>query len=140
MRAKLYLLLFPFVVAGCGGGYDSSSPGGGSSCRSTVEVIISDAGVDPASIEVTGGTCVAFVNQDDVAHQPMSNDHPTHTLCPQLNGDVIAPGGRRVNPMRRAGTCGYHDHLTEDTEPKWRGTVIVTSDDTGGGGIDPYGY
>ena len=56
----------------------SSDPGGRT-------ITITSAGVSPKSVTVRQGDRVLFVNDDTVAHEMSSDDHPTHELWPAMN-------------------------------------------------------
>lgn len=83
---------------------------------------ITSAGFSPASITVSVGTTVRFVNKDFQLHWPASGVHPTHQVCAGL--DALRP----VNPEESysfkfsvAKTCPIHDHLN----PVTKGSIVV---------------
>ena len=116
------------ALAACGGGGSPAGPsggggGGGGTPVETTTVTITSAGVSPASIIVNAGAKVMFVNNDSKTHEPSSNPHPSHTLCPELNIGSLASGQSRESaPMVGGRTCGYHDHL-DNTNAAMQGTV-----------------
>jgi plastocyanin len=118
------------VMVACGGG--STSPSGSGSPTPTptpapgLTITITSAGVNPKTLTVARGSQVTFVNNDSQNHDELSNPHPEHTDCPELESvGFIAPGAsRQTLNLNTAKTCGYHDHeLFNDT--RWQGTIII---------------
>src|SRR5215216_2578970 len=104
------------TLAACGGSGSPAGPsgggGGGGTTVETTKVKITSAGFSPAIIIVNAGAKVMFVNNDSKTHEPSSNPHPSHTLCPELNIGSLASGQSRESaPMVGGRTCGYQDHL-----------------------------
>ena len=104
-------------------------------------IVYSDQGFSPASITVTVGTIVTFVNQSSDDMWVASAMHPTHTVysgtslsqhCPdtdnstfdECKGDVS--GSSFSFTFTKEGTWKYHDHLN----PTRFGTIIVTAEPT----------
>lgn len=123
------------MVLGCGdyGGDGGDGPGpaptpppGG-----TTTFTITEGGVQPKTMTVTAGTRVTFTNDDSEPHQIASTPHNEHTDCPELNGPVLEPGESFDATMTTVRECGFHDHLTEDTDPTMRGTITVTASTDG---------
>ena len=58
---------------------------------------------------------VRFVNNDTVNRQINSNPFPAHDDCPPINEvGVLTPGQSKMTAvLSLAGTCGFHEHLTE---------------------------
>ena len=123
------------LLSACGS--SSTSPGGGS-----VAVIVRDGGtggVSGATVTMTGnglsattvtvavGQTVTFINNDNKAHEIVSNPHPQHGSCPGIEAGlgVIAAGQTKVtHNFANAGTCGYHDHQ-DDTNTRFQGAIVV---------------
>lgn len=76
-------------------------------------VTISSVGVSPQTIQIRAGERVLFVNNDSVAHEMSSDQHPAHTECPVINqAGFISPGqSKETGNFVTAQTCTYHDHL-----------------------------
>jgi len=96
------------------------APGGGTT------ITITPAGVSPATITVALGSQVTFVNNDIQNHDMLSDPHPEHTDCPELNSvGFMTPGqSRQSGNLNTARTCGYHDHELFG-DPKWQGKIII---------------
>jgi len=121
-----------FGVGACGGG--SSSPSTPSTpaptatpppgAAATITIV---AGVaSPKQVEINVGQRVAFVNNDTVSHEMLSDPHPQHTDCPPIDEvGGLAPGTARLTgAFTIARTCGYHDHGMP-TNASLQGTIII---------------
>lgn len=103
------------------------SPSPGATKGATVTIAMVSTGFSPASITITKGTTVVFVNEDTRAHWPASGVHPTHQLCPGFDAlRGIAPGERysytfNFTPPK---TCPFHDHLNP-INPSLKGTITI---------------
>ena len=85
-------------------------------------VTYSDAGFNPATLEVSAGSKVRFVNNSNTNMWVASAMHPTHKELPgfdELKGD--AKGFVYEYTFTTAGQWRYHDHL----KPEFRGSVTV---------------
>jgi len=111
---------------GYGGGPTGPSPGGGSPGPVGATITIgADRAVSPATVTISTGQSVTFVNNDSRAHEMTSDPHPAHTDCPAVNGAAIPAGqSRTTNAFTTARTCGFHDHL-DDTNASLRGSIVV---------------
>ncbi len=102
--------------------------------ESRVEILSS--GFSPASVRISVGSSITFVNRDSRPHWPASNIHPTHELYPgsgisKCNSPAqagifdacrgLAPGEEYTFQFNHAGNWRYHDHL----RPSMAGTIIV---------------
>lgn len=111
-------VLFVSLASACGGGGSSTPappttpsppPSGGGPSAATIR--ITSSGVDPREVTIAVGGRVTFINNDTRAHEPSSDPHPTHTVCPEINVGRLNPGQmRETNPVNRAVRCGFHDH------------------------------
>jgi plastocyanin len=144
--AALAVLATAIIGAACGGGgggggYSSApttSTGGTTTNGANAAAIvrISGAGASPRDVRVEVGQQVMFVNDDSRSHEMLSDPHPLHTGCPEINdvGD-LAPGQSRMTAIFRASrNCGFHDNR-QDTNAALRGTIVV-----GQGGDPGTGY
>lgn len=95
-----------------------------------IEVIITDAGFAPATLEVKKGKVVTFKNLSSVDVWPASGPHPKHTGYPQKGGcfdsAFDACRGLKRNESWSfqfdiVGAWNYHDHLN----PGNKGVVKV---------------
>lgn len=88
-------------------------------------VRIGPAGLEPIELHPSLGRCVAFVNQDTVAHDIRSDAHSAHSNCPALNVGLVPSGTSRVSlAMNTWGICGYHDELAPDDE-RFKGHFVI---------------
>jgi hypothetical protein len=89
----------------------------------TKGMVITAEGFNPSSLTFKTGTKLIIQNSDNVNHQPMSDPHPAHTDCPELNSDKpLAMGEFFEVVLTEAKTCGIHDHLN----PGLKATITVT--------------
>lgn len=130
-RSPLFALLAAglAVTFGCGGGGGGggstpaapSVPGG-----SATTIRITASGVEPKQVRIDVGRQVTFVNEDTRSHEMLSDPHPLHTGCPEVNqvGD-LAPGQSRTTGVFGATrNCGFHDNR-QDGVAALRGNIIV---------------
>jgi hypothetical protein len=77
-------------------------------------------------LRVYQGARLTFVNQDSVPHDVLSDPPHIHTDCPEFNAaGFIVPGQtRNTDPLNRAVSCGFHDHLRE-SDSRFVGKVTV---------------
>ncbi len=78
----------------------------------TNTINLSASGASPRNIQIAVGTRVLFVNNDGRSHNMVSDPHPEHTDCPELNqvGFLAAGQSRESGNLVVARTCGFHDH------------------------------
>jgi plastocyanin len=127
-------LLAALAVAGlmsaCGGGSTSPSVSVGGTPTPTpapgLTITITSTGVSPKTLTVPRGSQVTFVNNDTQIHDELSDPHPEHTDCPELNSvGFMSPGqSKQTQNLNTARSCGYHDHELF-TDPRWQGTIII---------------
>ena len=119
------------VLAGCGG--SGGGPGAPNppapapaATPAGLTVTITAAGVSPRELRVALGSRVTFVNQDNRTHEMMSDPHPLHTNCPEINAvGTIGPGQTKTTgafPGQKA--CGFHDNI-RDGDTTLRGMILV---------------
>lgn len=75
----------------------------------------------PTSTTVSVGDSITFTNNDTTAHQISSDPHPTHTIYPPLNLELLNTGESGNVAFTKKGIFGYHDHLN----PSIKGQVVV---------------
>ena len=113
-RVGLVVLALAFGACGGDSGTPSSpSPGGGNAtCGSGSTIVIANNTVCPSTLTVAIGTQVTFVNNDARSHNMVSDPHPEHTDCPELNqvGFLTSGQSRQSGNLVTARTCGFHDH------------------------------
>ena len=124
-------LLFPLAAcawgvlaaASCGGSSNSTSP----STPPAATITITNNTVNPRNVSVPRGSQVAFVNNDNRSHNMMSDPHPEHTDCPEINsvGALSAGQTRQTGNMTTNRTvCGFHDHDNPDVAGL-KGTITI---------------
>jgi len=117
------ILLFPFVLAACGGYSSSSGP---------ATVSLRAMGVNPSTISVMAGAQLQFTNEDTVEHRVASTD------CSELNSPAA---GASFTATMGAGpkTCAFSDALLPG-DTAFQGTVTVAQSSAGDAGYrNPYG-
>lgn len=128
----LAVLVMTALMIACGGGSTSPSGSGSTGGGPTptpapgLTITITSAGVSPKTLTVPRGSQVTFVNNDAQIHDELSNPHPEHTDCPELNSvGFMNPGqSKQTQNLNTAKTCGYHDHELF-TDARWQGTIII---------------
>jgi hypothetical protein len=89
-----------------------------------VRVLINAAGV--ARLEYSGPPArFTFTNQDSVMHQLVSDPHPGHDRCPELNVGPLPPGASGLVSVELKGRpCGFHDETRPD-DARFRGSIFI---------------
>lgn len=122
------------AAGGCGGGSGPNGPsggggtGGGGSVTSGATITIGANGVvSPASVTISVGQGVTFVNNHNVTHDMSSDPHPQHSDCFAMNTiGRLAAGQTKTTTsgFTAARTCGFHDH--DDPEnAALKGSIVV---------------
>ena len=77
--------------------------------------------ISAAGISRTGGPAqFEFFNDDSEAHQIVSDPHPGHDRCPELNLGIIAPRRSAYRQFHvRGRICGYHDEVASRRQQIW---------------------
>ena len=93
---------------------------------STSVVTITSAGVSPQTIQIQAGGRVLFVNNDSVVHEISSDQHPSHSECPEINqvGNTSPGQSKETGNFVIPRTCTYHDHL-DALNLGLLGTIVV---------------
>lgn len=111
-----------------GGGNGSIGPGnpGGTPGPIGATITIANGGVNPASVAISVGQSVTFVNNDSRGRQIASDPHPNHTDCPAINAvGLLQPGqSRPTHALTTVRTCGFHDHDDPDNA-NMRGQIEI---------------
>jgi len=91
-----------------------------------VTITITGGGVSPATVSVPLGGRARFTNGDSRSHDMVSDPHPDHTDCPELNqvGLLAAGQTRESGNLVVARTCGFHDHLLPDVS-SLKGSITI---------------
>lgn len=121
-------------AAACGGGGSATpttptatpTPTPTPVSETTTITIGSNGAVSPSSVTIVRGGRVTFVNNHNRSHEMVSDPHPEHSQCPEVNdAGFLNPGqSRATGNLNIARTCGFHDHnLPNDAGLK--GTIII---------------
>ncbi len=94
--------------------------------KGAVTITATDAGFNPKEVTVNAGDSVTWVNNSSKTIQIGSDNHPTHTLNPDLTGgqyviEVPVGESKTVSAGTKVGRWGFHNHL----KPSETGTVVV---------------
>jgi hypothetical protein len=121
--------LSALVACGGGGGGTPTGPGGsgtGSPGPSGATITISNGRVSPVSVTITVGQSVTVVNNDGRTRNFVSDPHPEHNACPQVNAvGTIGNGQTKLtNAFTTARVCGFHDHDDPDNA-NLRGSITI---------------
>lgn len=93
---------------------------GGVAARTVVTY--TDTGFGPASVTVSIGSTVTFINESSRGMWAASGVHPTHQLLPGFDQLSQAPkGGTYEYTFTKVGTWKYHNHLN----PTDTATIVV---------------
>ena len=107
------------VMVACGGSSSSSSSSPASPSTtpagavSTNTITITGNTATPKNIIVARGSQVTFINNDSQSHNMVSDPHPEHTDCPEINSVGFMSAGqtkRTGNMVTNRTVCGFHDH------------------------------
>ena len=126
MRARPFSRLL--LIAACGSalaGCGRDSPNDPSEPPAAATVTLTAAGATPKVVQISPGSRVRFINNDTRAHNMVSDPHPEHNDCPEINQvGVLAPGQtRETGNLVQVRTCGFHDH--NDDPPAFRGQIVI---------------
>lgn len=130
--------LVVLVLAACGGSGGGPGapdpPAGAPPAQTGLTVTITAAGATPRELRVPAGSRVTFVNQDSRSHQMMSDPHPVHTDCPEINSVGMIERGETKATATFNGqkACGFHDNM-RDGDSTLRGMILVGNAEGGGG-------
>jgi len=111
-----------------GGGTTGGGTTGGGATSSATITIGANGVVSPATVTITQGGRVTFVNNDSRSHDMASDPHPGHEDCPPLDQvGFLTPGQSKTSGnLNTVRTCGFHDHnLPTVTGLQGRITVVA---------------
>jgi plastocyanin len=121
MRKAIVITSLLLATVSCGDDETNPSPN-----PTDATITITAAGVNPPNVTINSGGRITWVNNDSQVHQPSSDPHPLHTDCTALNMNPISPGGTATsNALTTRRTCGFHDHMNDNTNASMRGSVTV---------------
>ena len=129
--------LVVLALAGCGGSGGGpaapDAPAPAPPAAASFTVTLTAAGASPRELRVPIGSRVAFVNQDSRSHQMMSDPHPLHTGCPEINavGMIERGESKATGALTAQKSCGFHDNM-RDGDTTLRGTIVVGNAEPGG--------
>ena len=108
---------------GCAKGSGSSTT---PSTTPAATITITATGASPKTVTVPRGSQVQFVNNSGAAHSMVSDPHPEHTDCPEINqvGFLASGQSRQTGNLNTTRTCGFHDHdLPQNTS--LQGSIVI---------------
>ena len=113
------------ALAACGGG-SGGTPTKPNPPSSSYTFTITTSGVTPKELTVPQGTRVLFVNNGSRRRDMVSDPHPDHNDCPELNavGPVNGGQSRETGNLNIVRTCGFHDH-DDPTNTTVQGRIII---------------
>lgn len=128
----VYGLVYYFVSTKKGGGTSyspvpSTPPAVTSESSPSAEdikqevILLTAKGFSPASLTISTGTKVIWVNQSGAVAIVDSNPHPAHTDYQPLNLGNFPDKGRLFLTFDKPGTYKYHNHFN----PSQSGTITV---------------
>jgi plastocyanin len=93
--------------------------------NATTILIVSNA-VCPQTLSVAPGSRVTFINNDDRLHNMVSDPHPEHTDCIEINQvGTLSPGQQReTGNLNTVRSCGFHDHELAQNRAL-QGTIVI---------------
>ena len=109
-RAALSVAIGCALGLSCAGG--SSTPTEPTNPTLTNTIVITASGVSPQNIQISPGTRVLFQNTDSRSHNMVSDPHPEHSDCTEINQvGLLATGqSRETGNLNAVRTCRFHDH------------------------------
>ena len=110
------------MLAACGGGSPTTPP----PPSNPYVLTITTTGVSPKELTVPPGTRVLFVNNDNRRRNMVSDPHPEHDSCPEINNVGLLNQGqeRETGNLVVVRTCGFHDHDDPDNA-NVRGRIVI---------------
>ena len=84
-------------------------------------VTITQSGFESATTTISPGASITWTNESGTGATVSSDAHPSHTLWPFINSNVLKDSETHTVMFDEAGTYTYHDHL----KPSSKGTVVV---------------
>lgn len=123
-RLSVWLAAAALSTAACGGSSSGTTPTPSHTPAATITITAS--GASPQTVTVPRGSQVQFVNNDSRSHDMVSDPHPEHTTCPELNAvGFLSPGqSRQTGNLNTPRTCGFHDHNLPNVA-SLRGTIVI---------------
>jgi plastocyanin len=114
------------MIVVMGGAACKGSPSDPSPAPGGVTITIANNAVNPKNVTVSPGSQVTFMNSDTRPHNMVSDPHPEHTDCPEINQvAVLAPGqSRQTGNLNTVRACGFHDHDL-DSVAGLKGTITI---------------
>lgn len=106
------------VLSGCK--QTSSTPTATLAEQGAVVITYDGTGFNPEEVKVKTNQKIIFKNTSNGLVQVNSDPHPTHTLYPDLNVDVISANSKKDVTLGTVGTYRYHNHIKAS-----QGGVIV---------------
>jgi plastocyanin len=120
------------LCVACGGGDGNGgpagpgNPGSGSPGPIGATITIANGRVSPATVTISVGQSVTFVNNDGAVRNVSSDPHPVHSDCPAINavGNISNGQSRSTNALTTARVCGFHNHDDPDNN-NMKGSIDI---------------
>lgn len=100
---------------------DAASTTDTTDAAGSAQVTIDNSKFSPEEITVNAGDEVTWKNEDGTAHFVATDNHPSHTILPGMESQVLDAGESWSFVFDEVGEWDYHCHL----HPNETGTVIV---------------
>src|SRR5436190_24184837 len=110
LKYLLSVLIISMVIFACNKSNTSMSTGNPNT------VSVKNMAFSPASLSVTSGTTVTWVNNDEIAHTVTADDGT-------FDSGSIAPGNSFTHTFSSVGTVNYHCSI----HPMMKGAVTITA-------------
>ena len=125
---KTVLSVLLLAAAACGDDSPGSPAGpiGSPGPSGATMTIGANGAISPSSVTITRGQSVTVINNHTALHDMVSDPHPQHTDCQEINAvGVLQPGQtKQTNALPNARTCGIHDHANPNTN-SLRGQIVI---------------
>jgi plastocyanin len=84
---------------------------------------MTSSGISPASVTITAGQSVTFVNNDSVSHYPLTSSGDAS--CASASTGTIAAGQTKLSVVfSSAATCVFYDYLNP-SDARFQGTITI---------------
>ena len=113
-KKSIFLIIIICILGGCVKGHEGYDSAGGNLPSNFIT--IKATSFSPATLTISAGSTITFVNGDNAVHGIRTDDSTT------INSNPIAPGFSYVFRKDTAGVFNYHC----SQHPSVKGTFILT--------------
>jgi plastocyanin len=118
-----------WVLAVACGGKGNTTPSPPLTCSTlpnATTILIIDNAVCPQTLTVALGSRVTFINNEGREHEMVSDPHPEHTDCIEINqvGTLQSGQRRESGNLNTVRSCGFHDHINAQIRGL-QGTIVI---------------